>query len=554
MTIYELRDLLEQTQITDLPLRCATYSRVSTEKETQAASLVNMTDDFRTYIDSQPRWAFVKAYVDDGKSGLTTRKRQDFLKLLAAGAAGEYDLLVTGEISRFGRNTLEGLENIKYLKDRGIPVLFLYDDLNTYDPNCDILIQQKLVDAENESHKISKRVKRGHAKSIRKGHVLGNRIWGYKKENCRLTVDEATAPMVRTIFELYATNRYSMKEIEQILYDRGFRNSRGNRLSHTTMANIIQNPKYKGYYTGGRVKVIDLYSKKQKFLPQSEWVMYRDESGEVVPPLVSEALWEKANEVFRRRSIDVKGRRNCSTHKNTYTGKLRCALDGAPYYCKDVHYRGRDVSKWVCSHKLRHGAAACSSTAIYENELNEVVLELCREFAENAGEILAFYMEQYRRHTEDAKNTRAEQQRLMELLRSCEAKKEQLLELKLSGDITLEEFRHMIGNVRTQSAQWQEALQALQAQTEHAETIEAQLHQLQQGLQSGLVQLNGSIVTRDFVDNFIRSIDVIPQEDGHIALEIHLLTEETVQRELKKIEGRTGHTVKKMIESYEKSL
>ena len=86
MTIYELRDLLQGRDITDLPLRCATYSRVSTEKEEQAASLVNMTDDFRGFVQRNPNWTLVKSYVDDGKSGLTTKKREDFLRLLAAGA------------------------------------------------------------------------------------------------------------------------------------------------------------------------------------------------------------------------------------------------------------------------------------------------------------------------------------------------------------------------------------------------------------------------------------------------------------------------------------
>ncbi len=259
MTIYELRDLLEHSDISDLPLRCSTYSRVSTEKETQAASLHNMTDDFREYVEHHKNWTFVKAFVDDGKSGLTTKKRKDFLNLLAAGAAGEYDLLVTGEISRFGRNTIEGLQNIQYLKEKGIPVIFLYDDLNTYDTDCDIQIQQKLVDAENESRKISKRMKRGHQKSIQKGHVLGCRMWGYKKVNCKLVIDEKTAPMVRRIFELYATNKYSMKEIEDVIYQEGYRKHNGNKLSHTTMANIITNPKYKGYFVGGKVKVIDIF-------------------------------------------------------------------------------------------------------------------------------------------------------------------------------------------------------------------------------------------------------------------------------------------------------
>lgn len=100
---------------------------------------------------------------------------------MAAGAAGEYDLLVTGEISRFGRNTMEGLQNIQYLKDKGIPVIFLYDDLNTYDTDCDIQIQQKLVDAENESRKISKRVKRGHQKASKRATSWGAGCGDIKK-------------------------------------------------------------------------------------------------------------------------------------------------------------------------------------------------------------------------------------------------------------------------------------------------------------------------------------------------------------------------------------
>ena len=551
MTIYELRDLLEHSEITDLPLRCATYSRVSTEKESQAASLVNMTDDFREYVEKNLNWTFVKSYIDDGKSGLTTRKRKDFLKLLAAGASGEYDLLITGEISRFGRNTMEGLENIKYLKDLGIPVIFLYDDLNTYDPDCDIQIQQKLVDAENESHKISKRVKRGHAKSIQKGHILGSRMWGYKKENCKLTVDEATAPMVQKIFELYATNEYSMKEIEQIIYDMGYRNTNGKRLSHTTMANIIQNPKYKGYFCGGKVKVVDLYSKRQKFLPEADWVMYKDES---IPPLVSEELWAKANEVFQRRSVDVKGRRNCSTHKNTYTGKLFCAADGAPYYCKDVHYKGTDISKWICSHKINHGADSCPSVPIYEDELNEVVLDLFQGFAPDADGILNQYLDLYHELLADASHYKAERERLTKELIAIEAKQEQLVDMKVSGVITLEEFKRMIDKTRTQVAQINSSLDAMERKEKVSADLEERIERLKDALRLGIQSLHDGIITRDFLDRFIKRITVSNPETGKIHLNVQILTDETIDREFEKIRGRTGHMSKKMIESYEKSL
>ena len=554
MTIYELRDLLEQNDIADLPLRCATYSRVSTEKEAQAASLHNMTDDFRDYIDGHKNWTFVKAFIDDGKSGLTTKKREDFLNLLAAGSAGEYDLLVTGEISRFGRNTMEGLQNIQYLKEKGIPVIFLYDDLNTYDPDCDIQIQQKLVDAENESRKISKRVKRGHQKSIQKGHVLGCRMWGYKKINCKLVVDEETAPMVRRIFELYATNQYSMKEIEGIIYNEGYRNHNGNRLEHPTMTNIIRNPKYKGYFVGGKVKVIDIFNKRQKFLPEEEWLMYKDEEGETVPALVSEEVWEAANEVFKRRSKDVKARRNCSTHKNVYTGKLFCTEDGAPYYCKDVHYKGTNVSKWLCSQKTKHGAAACRSIAIYENELSPIILDVFREFSKNADEILNAYLEQYRQVMDDSAHYKAERERLTRELDSIEKKQDQLLDMKVSGDLTLEEFKRMMNKTRIQKVDIERELDGMTNWEEVSGQMEEQVERLKRALAFKLEDLEDGMVTRDFVDNFIKRIDITPLDDNHLNLQIQLLTDEIVQRELEKIKGRTGHMSKKMIEAQERKM
>ena len=103
--------------------------------------------------------------------------------------------------------------------------------------------------------------------------MLGNsRIFGYTKDNGRLTVDETEAPMVRELFALYATGQHSMKQIEAIFWEKGYRNHNGKRIAHTTMSGMIVNPKYKGYYVGNKVKVVDLFTKKQKFLPPEEWV------------------------------------------------------------------------------------------------------------------------------------------------------------------------------------------------------------------------------------------------------------------------------------------
>lgn len=553
MTIYELRELLKKTPIDELPLRCATYSRVSTEKETQAASLVNMTDDFRDYVERRPNWAFVKAYIDDGKSGLTTKKRKDFLQMLTAGASGGYDLLITGEISRFGRNTMEGLENIKYLKERGIPVLFLYDDLNTYDPECEIQIQQKLVDAENESHKISKRVKRGHAKSIQKGRVLGNRIWGYTKENCRLIPNEY-APMVQLIFELYATNRYSMKEIEDIIYARGWRNTRGNRLSHTTMANIIANPKYKGWYAGRKVVNDDLMAHHRTFLPEDEWVMFKDETGETVPALVSEEVWEAANEVLKRRSIDVKTRRNCSTHKNIYTGKIFCAVDGEPYYRKDANYKGQQQSKWVCSRKIKQGAKACPSIAIYEDELNPVVLSAFRAFMKSGDAILDLYLARYRKAVTESQQDEGRRQQLEQELAKIDAKQEALLDQRLEGVLTLDEYKRLLDKTRVRRSEVEEELSHMTHRADLTGRLEEQIETLRAALSARMEQPSLETIDRDFVDRFIERIEVNPLGDNRLEVSIQLLTGENLHHELSQFKGRTGQTFKKMIEAYENGL
>ena len=120
--------------------------------------------------------------------------------------------------------------------------------------------------AQDELRKLSSRVKFGHQQAIKDGVVLGSsRIFGYTKDKGRLVIDEKEAVMVRQLFEMYATGRYSMKQIENLFWEEGYRNYRGNKISHTTMSGMITNPKYKGWYVGNKVKVVDMFTKKQKF-------------------------------------------------------------------------------------------------------------------------------------------------------------------------------------------------------------------------------------------------------------------------------------------------
>ena len=249
-------------------------------------------------------WTFIPGYIDEGLSGISTKKRENFNRMVDDAAEDKFDLVITKEISLFARNTLDSIQYTRELLNHGVGVFFQNDNINTLDEDSELRLSIMSSIAQDELRKLSSRVKFGHQQAIKKNVVLGNsRIFGYQKDNKRLVIDDEEAQMVRELFELYATGKYSMKQIEQIFWKKGYRNHNGNRIAHT---NMISNPKYKGWYVGNKVKVVDMFTKKQKFLPPEEWVMFPDETGEIVPAIVSEELWDAANAVLQRRSEDVK--------------------------------------------------------------------------------------------------------------------------------------------------------------------------------------------------------------------------------------------------------
>ena len=153
--------------------------------------------------------------------------------------ADKFDLVITKEISRFARNTLDSIQFTRQLLPSGVGVFFQNDNINTFDEGSELRLSIMSSIAQDELRKLSSRVKFGHQQAIKQSVVLGNdRIFGYRKENKRLVVDEVQAAMVRELFELYAIDQHSMKQIETIFWDKGYRNLKGNKIAHSTMSNM----------------------------------------------------------------------------------------------------------------------------------------------------------------------------------------------------------------------------------------------------------------------------------------------------------------------------
>ena len=556
MNIYAVRQQLklEGKSFYDLPLRVTYYARVSTEMKQQLNSLDNQIAYYEDYIRSHPEWTFVPGYVDEGISGVTTKKREQFNEMVEDAAAGAFDLIITKEVSRFARNTLDSLQYTRQLLACGVAVFFQNDNINTLDEDGELRLTIMSSMAQDESRKISSRVKFGHQQAIKKGVVLGNsNIFGYRKLDKKLVIDEEQAAVVRELFELYATGKYSMKQLETYFYDKGFRNSKGNKFSHTTMSSIIANPKYKGYYCGNKVRVVDLFTKQQEFLPEEEWVMYKDETGETVPAIVSEELWERANEVLRMRSADVKTRQNKTVHQNLLTGKLVCAHCGRPYYRKDGKAKnGEPCSIWRCSGKINNGADSCPSCSLYESELVPLLEEVFRESQSNIGALA----DQLTTMVKEILQTKDGAARIGDLNKAVELeekKKQKLLQYNVSGQMSDKEYLSQLSACNREIERLQGEIGALTDILQEKRDFSGEIAKVRSILAMAQKSLDADEINRPFVDQFIKEI-VVTAEEGGVRLEIRLNAGDTIVKTLEKAGGRSGHTSKKMIEAYENGM
>ena len=506
MNIYYVREKLRSCSIYDIELNVAYYARVSTEKVEQQASIKHQEEHFEELIHSNNRWKFAGSYIDDGISGMHADKREEFQRMLKDAKLGKIDMIITKEISRFARNTLDSIQYTRELLSYGVCVWFQNDGINTIDDDSEFRLTIMAGVAQDEIRKLSSRVKFGHAQSIKNGVVLGHRMYGYSNNKGKLELIPEEADMIRIIFQDYASG-ISTPRIEKKLWNMGYRSFKGGKISRDVIKNIIRNPKYKGYYCGGKVKVVDMFTKKQEFLPQSEWIMFKDD-GSRVPQIIDETTWEKANAYLKERGEAIKSRRTSFKNENIFTGKLFCANDGAPYWMKQHYIRGKEDVRWVCSYKIKNGAASCNSFGLAESELKEIIAELINKSSENIDSILEEYFEILQSSIKNIPDNKNEISRLEKQIDLLKQKREKILEYNLDGKISDDEFVSRNKEYVKQIKQTESHIRELQ-NTKSPEPVEIQLNAIKEQLKKfkGVTQKD---INRQIVNELFEKITVEP--------------------------------------------
>lgn len=360
MELYKVQKLLESgNSIYDLPLKVVYYARVSTDKDDQINSLSNQVFYYEDFIKRNKNWTFAGGYIDEGISGLKTDKRDRFLQMIEDAKEGNFDLIITKEISRFSRNTLDSINYTRELLKYGVGVLFQSDNINTLDKDSELRLTIMASIAQEESRKTSERLKFGYKRSIEQGRVLGREPYGYFKKDGKLSINEAEAQIVRYIYEEYIKGKLGLRTICKELEERGVLARNGKPFGYSVLQNIIKNPKYKGYYCGRKTTIPDYRTGKKKKLDESEWIVYKDEN---IPALVSEELWDKANELLKSRGEKFKEHDVGNQNRYTYSGKLFCAEHGCSYHRHVYKSKSGEKECWNCRlYRLKGKDKGCDS-------------------------------------------------------------------------------------------------------------------------------------------------------------------------------------------------
>jgi len=440
MDLYNVRgELNSGKSIYDLQLKVTYYARVSTEKDEQVHSLKNQIDYYSDFISRNSNWEYVDGYIDEGLSGTSVSKRDSFLRMIDDARLGKFDFIITKEISRFSRNTLDSIKYTQDLLQSGVGVLFQSDNINTLMPDSELRLTIMSSIAQDEVRKISERVKFGFRRAIDNGVVLGNnRIWGYDKADGRLIINEEQAEIVRLIFEMYATNNMGMRAICLELAERGYTNTQGNKFSFSTIKNILINPKYKGYYCGSKTHKYDYRTNKRKHFEKDNWVMYKDE--ENVPPIVSEELWDKANRILANRSEKMSSDNPSSySNKYTYSGKIVCPEHNCHYQRGMYRYKSGNKEVWQCREYLAKGKAGCTMPILYSTELDQIMRECYDAIVTNKADIIHEMVKMYSSLSQKS-TIKEDIAKLRVSINELLKRKDKLLDLSIAGKLSDEEF------------------------------------------------------------------------------------------------------------------
>ncbi len=376
-------------------LKVAAYCRVSTDDEEQLTSYEAQVSHYTSHIQQNPEWEFAGIYADEATSGVTTRKRTDFNRLIEDCMAGKIDYVITKSVSRFARNTLDTLNYTRQLKEKNIPVFFEKENIISTDSKGELMLTIMASIAQEESRSTSQNVKMGIAFRFQKGQmqINHNRFMGYTKdENKKLVIVPEEAEIIKRIYREYLEGA-SLLQIGRGLEADGILTAANKpRWRPESVKKILQNEKYIGDALLQKTYTVDFLSKKRVvnngIVPQ----YYVENSHEAIIP--RELYMQVQEEIARRANLRTgNGSKRVYSSRYALSSIVFCSECGDIY--RRVHWnnRGKKSIVWRCVSRLEEKGAECTAPTIAESDLQNAVLKAINQTVSERDEFLGILMD-----------------------------------------------------------------------------------------------------------------------------------------------------------------
>ena len=462
-------------------MRIAAYCRVSTDKDEQLDSLNHQKEFFVEYAKRSGH-ELVRLYADEGISGTSLKKREEFKRLLRDAELGLFNMVVVKDISRFARNTVDALQSIRKLKSMGICTLFLTANMDSMGDSEFILTLFSAM-AQEESSNLSKRVKWGKKINAEKGRVP-QRIFGYDRiDNFTLEINPGEAGIVRKIFSLYNDQGLGCRTISATLNRDRDKTKLGSDWNARGVRRILVNPIYCGILINHKYEIEDFLTGRQIRLPEEEQFCHSRPAWAIVTP----EAFRKAQEIMasRRTQYDsgepfMAGRYSA---KNTFSTLIKCAHCGRSFTRKSYTYTNTRVY-WRCVTNDQYTAEKCDNrTCLDEPELLKRLREYFASLIEDRDAFFADILASLDKRLPASQNPEQAKREIEAKRKKLLSKKSRYQEMYASDILSLTELKEKITGITEELNALDRALARLAPGKKAVETVQRYTGEIQRFLE-----------------------------------------------------------------------
>ncbi len=528
----------------------AIYARVSTEHEAQISALGNQIQYYDNLFEQHPEWELYERYIDEGITGTSVKKRKNFMRMMKDALEGKFDLIVTREVSRFARNTVDTLQQTRILRREGVEVYFTEDNIWTMnDEDGELRLTIMATLAQNESKKTSVRVKAGQMISFQNGVPYGNgNILGYDRIGKEYVVNESQARTVRRIFDLYLDGN-GVRKIQFALEKEGHLTATGlTKWQPGNISRILRNPFYCGTIVYRKQFVPD-------FLEQKKINNFGEVDKIVVEgshtPIVTKEQFEKVQRMLdgKSESVHNKGRRGKKVSKDVWCRKMKCECGSSynrvtwhnspegPQYAYQCYNQIRTGSVKTRERKGLSTEGICVTKMVPRWKLEVMADMIFQKFWNDREGVLAIANEMLDKCYENEHDNEALDRKhdLEEKMESWNRKYNNLLDMRMAGEIEKDRYDEKREQILKEQQRLKEQLAMIDEEVDISDDIYLdKVEILKYGLEQNF-NFSTKHIPEEVIDAFVQEIIVC--KDGFI-WKLNLTPDDELKLQ---VDGRTNN-------------